>query len=199
MANTDAPFGFRPYGPVLHAEYYPLVTAVATACYIGDLMEAVNTGLVCKVFEGDTRMSVISDINGAAGDMMGVCIGLLDHKGDPVNRIAATEAGDGVVAGYALIADDPRQLFIAQEDGDTTPIAAASVGLNVDAIHTHTPTAKNNYLSKMELDSNTVHTTATLALRIVQSYKDDTVGSAYCRWIVIINPNAHFFASATAI
>ena len=199
MANTDAPFGFKPYGPVIHAEYYPLVTAVATACYVGDLIGAVNTGLVCAAFGGDTRMSVISQYAGAAGDIMGVCLGLLDYKGDPVNRIAASEAGDSVVAGYALVADDPRQLFLAQEDGDTTPIAAASIGLNADVISTHTPTAKNNYLSKMEIDSDTVNTTATLALRLVQSYKDDTVASAYCRWVVIIQPAAHFFSSATAV
>ena len=199
MANTDAPFGFKPFGPVLHADYYPLVTAVGTACYVGDLMDAVNTGLVCKAFGGDTRMSVISDYAGAAGDQIGVCIGLLDSNGDPVNRIAASEAGDGVVAGYALIADDPKQLFLAQEDGDTTPIAAASIGLNLDAISTHTPSAKNNYLSKMELNSDSVNTTATLAFRTVRSYKDDTVGSAYCRWIVIINPAAHFYSSDTAV
>ena len=199
MANTDAPFGFVPYGPVIHAEWYPLVTAVATACYVGDLMGAVNTGLVCAAFGGDTRMSVISQYAGAAGDMMGFCIGLQDENGDPVDHIAASEAGDGVVAGYALIADDPRQLALAQEDGDTTPIAAASIGLNADAISTHTPSAKNGYLSKMEIDSNTVNTTATLALRIVQSYKDDTVGSANCRFIVIIQPAAHFFSSATAV
>jgi hypothetical protein len=199
MANTDAPFGFSPYGEVLRAQWYPLVTAVATACYVGDLMAAVSTGLVCKAFGGDTRMSVISQPAGAAGRVMGVCVGLLNSSGDPVNRIAASEAGDGVVAGYALIADHPDQLFLAQEDGDTTPIAAASVGLNVDGISSHTPSAKNNYLSKMELDSNTVQTTNTLAMRLVQSYKDDSVGSAYCRWVVIVNPNAHFYNSATAI
>ena len=198
MANTDAPFGFKPYGDVLRANWYPIVTSNGTACFVGDLMGAVNTGLVCKVFDGDTRMSVISQYAGGAGDIMGVCLELMDSNGVPISYLPASTVGDGVVAGYALIADHPDQLFLAQEDGDTTPIAAASVGLNADAISTHTGNTTTG-LSKMEIDSDSVNTTNTLALRIVQSYKGDTVGSAWCRWVVIVNPNAHFFNSATAV
>lgn len=198
MANIDKPFGFIPYGNVLRAEWYPLVTSNATACHAGDLMGAVNTGLVCKVFDGDTRMSVISQYAGAAGDIMGVCLGILDSNGDPLLYLPVTTTGDSVVAGYALIADHPNQTFLVQEDGDTTPIAAASVGLNCNAISTHAGLTTTGR-SRMELDSDSVLTTATLAMRIVQSYKGDTVASAYCRWIVIVNPNCHFYSSATAV
>jgi len=198
MANTDAPFGFQPYGTVLRANWYPIVTSNATACFVGDLMGAVNTGLVCSVFGGDTRMSVISQYAGAAGDIMGVCLALMDSDGDPLLYLPATTTGNSVVAGYALIADDPMQTFLVQEDGVTTPIAAASIGLNCDAISTHTGSTTTGR-SKMELDSDTVATTDTLAMRVVASYKDDAVGTANCRFVVIVNPNAHFYSSATAV
>ncbi len=198
MANTDAPFGFKPYGPLLSAEWYPIATAYGTAVFVGDWVEITNTGLVCKVFGGDTRMGIEIDATGAAGDELGAVLELMDSNGDPISYLPASTTGDSVVAGYALVADHPMQEYLVQEDGDTTPIAAASVGLNVAMISTHTGDT-NTGKSKQEIDSNTVNTTSTLALRVLRSYPGDTVGSAYCRWVVIPNPNAHFKSSATAI
>lgn len=198
MANTDAPFGFVPYGKLLSADWYPVVASYATAIFVGDWVEITNTGLVCKIFDGETRMGVEIDATGAAGDELGAVLAILDHNGDPVKYLPASSAGDGVVAGYVLVADHPLQEYLVQEDGETTPIAAASVGLNVAMISTHSGSTVTGR-SKQEIDSNSVNTTNTLALRILRSYKDDTVGSAYCRWIVQPNPNAHFKSSATAI
>jgi hypothetical protein len=198
MANTDAPFGFVPYGKLLSADWYPVVASYATAIFVGDWVEITNTGLVCKIFDGETRMGVEIAATGAAGDELGAVLAILDHNGDPVKYLPASSAGDGVVAGYVLVADHPLQEYLVQEDGETTPIAAASVGLNVAMISTHSGSTVTGR-SKQEIDSDSVNTTNTLALRILRSYKDDTVGSAYCRWIVQPNPNAHFKSSATAI
>lgn len=198
MANTDAPFGFVPYGKLLSADWYPVVASYATAIFVGDWVEITNTGLVCKIFDGETRMGVEIDATGAAGDELGAVLAILDHNGDPVKYLPASSAGDGVVAGYVLVADHPLQEYLVQEDGETTPIAAASVGLNVAMISTHSGSTVTGR-SKQEIDSDSVNTNNTLALRILRSYKDDTVGSAYCRWIVQPNPNAHFKSSATAI
>jgi hypothetical protein len=198
MANVDSPFGFVPFGKLLSADWYPVATAYGTAIFVGDWVEVTNTGLACKVFGGDTRMGVEIDVTGAAGDELGAVLAVLDSNGDPLSYLPASTTGDGVVAGYVLVADHPMQEFLVQEDGDTTPIAAASVGLNVAMISTHTGNTTNGR-SRQEIDSNTVKTTNTLALRILRSYKDDTVGSAYCRWVVMPNPNAHFKSSATAI
>lgn len=198
MSNKDAPFGFKPHGPLLGAEWYPIATAYGTAVFVGDWVEITNTGLVCKALGGDTRMSIEIDATGAAGDELGAVLEIMDSNGDPLSYLPASTTGDGVVAGYALVADHPMQEYVVQEDGDTTPIAAASVGLNVAMISTHTGDT-NTGRSKQEIDSNTVNTTSTLALRILRSYRDDIVASAYCRWIVMPNPNAHFKSSATAI
>lgn len=198
MANTDAPFGFRPYGPVLRADWYPVATAYGTAIFYGDHVEITNTGLACKVFGGDTRLGVEIDVTGAAGDELGVVLAIMDSNGDPLSYLPASTTGDSVVAGYVLVADHPDQLYVVQEDGDTTPIAAASLGLNVAVISTHAGLTGNGK-SRMEIDSDSVNTTNTLAYRIIRSYPGDTVGSAYCRFIVQLNPNASFYASATAI
>ena len=198
MANVDSPFGFIPFGKLLSAEWYPVATAYGTAIFVGDWVEITNTGLVCKVFGGDTRLGVEIDVTGAAGDELGAVLAVLDSNGDPLSYLPASTTGDSVVAGYVLVADHPMQEFLVQEDGAVTPIAAASLGLNVAVISTHTGNTTNGR-SKQEIDSDSVNTTATLALRILRSYKDDTVGSAYCRWVVQPNPNAHFKSSATAI
>ena len=198
MANTDAPFGFIPYGKLLSADWYPVATAYGTAIYVGDWVEITNTGLVCKVFDGDTRLGVEIDATGAAGDELGAVLAILDSNGDPLKYLPASTLGDGVVAGYVLVADHPLQEFLVQEDGASTPIAAASLGLNVAMISTHSGSTTTGR-SKQEIDSDSVATTNTLALRVVKSYKDDTVGSANCRFIVQPNPNAHFKSSATAI
>ena len=41
--STDAAFGFIPWGPVLRAQLYSIVTSNAVAVYRGMLMEAVGT------------------------------------------------------------------------------------------------------------------------------------------------------------
>jgi len=198
MANNDAPFGFIPYGKLLSADWYPVASNYGTAIFVGDWVEITNTGLVCKVFDGDTRLGVEIDATGAAGDELGAVLAILDSNGDPLKYLPASTTGDGVVAGYVLVADHPLQEFLVQEDGASTPIAAASLGLNVAMISTHSGSTTTGR-SKQEIDSDSVATSNTLALRVVKSYKDDTVGSANCRFIVQPNPNAHFKSSATAI
>jgi hypothetical protein len=201
MANTDKPFGFKPYGPVLRAEWYPVGTAYGYSIFHNDPIQraATPTGLVCKVFGSDTRESVILQATtGAAAVTLGAAIGFMDSNGDPLLYLPASTTGDSVVAGYVLVADHPLQLFVVQEDGDGTPIAAANIGLNVEVILTHAGVAARG-TSRQEIDSSSVNTTNTFAYRLVRSYPGDTVASAYCRWIVIANPNAHYYSSATAL
>lgn len=201
MANTDKPFGFQPYGPVLHAEWYPVATAYGTAIYVNDPIQraASPTGLVCALFGGDTRESaILQAATGAAAVTLGAAIAFMDYKGDALGYLPATTTGDSVVAGYVLVADDPFQLYVAQEDGVGTPIAAANIGQNVEVVYTHSGST-STFRSGCEIDSSSVATTNTFSYRLVRSYPGDTVASAYCRWIVQPNPNAHFKSSATAL
>jgi len=193
MASVDAAFGLEPYEKLYPAHMYAVVTSVAVEMNVGDMVERVGEAVATPKL--GNLMKVVTEETGATGDALiaGVVLALFDENMDPVERIAASETGDGTIAGYALVADHPEQRYIVQEDGDTSSLQVADIGLNIDTIKTGTPAASNSYKSTMEIDSDTVNTTATLAMRILGVHPDDTIssdGSAgnYCRFIVKFNP-----------
>lgn len=195
LASTDAPSGFTPYGDVKCANAYALVTSYGTAVFIGDAMEIGGTAITTKLF-GTIQNAQVEE-TGAKGSMLGAVVGLLDSNGSPVNTIAATTVGDGTVAGYAMIIDDPNQRYLVQEDGDTASLVVANIGNNIDGISTHAGDTDTG-LSKMELDSDTVNTTSTLAWKLLGVHPDDTISSdasagTNCRFIVM--PNSSHAAS----
>lgn len=192
MANLDNAHGLKVWGEMLGANLYAIVTEYAAAVYHGAMMEHSGTSSATKY--GGAIPGCAVEEAGAAGSILGAVVGLFDSDMDPVKYIAAATVGDGVVAGYALIADHPQQKFEAQEDGETTPIAAASIGLNADMAGTGGSTTTG--ISTMEIDSDTVATTATLAVKVLASHPDDTINSANGRFIVMIN--SHHNASNVA-
>jgi len=194
MANSDAPFGLKPIGPIISANLYAVATAYGTAIYKGDLMEANGTSYATG--RGQLQGCGVEE-EGAAGSLLGACLGLYDSNYIPLMYMPASTTGNSTIAGYALIADSPDQRYVAQEDGDTTPIAAASIGLNADMISTHTGN-NDTGVSKMEIDSNTVNTTSTLALKVLDVYEDDEIASAYCRFICKLNA-AHRGANTAGV
>ena len=192
MASTDAPFGFMPYGDILRANWYAIVTEYATAVHVGDAAEIGGTAITTK--RRGTIQNMQVEETGAAGSMLGSVLSLEDSSGVPVSYLAASTVGDGTVAGYALISDHPQQVYIAQEDGDTSSIVAANIGLNVEGISTHSGDT-NTGRSKMELDSSSVATTGTLAWKLIGVHPDDSISSAgaagnHARFIVMVN-SAH--------
>lgn len=75
------------------------------------------------------------------------------------------EGGDAV-ARLAYVVDDPNVIFEVEEDADTTPIAAASIGLNATfALGTGSTTTG---LSAAVIDSSSVATTNTLHLQVLR-------------------------------
>lgn len=82
------------------------------------------------------------------------------------NTLDYCPGGAGTPAMWIGVVDDPNVVFQAQEDGDTTPIVVASVGLNVTLI-TAADCNTTTGLSVAAIDSNTVNTTATLQLKIL--------------------------------
>lgn len=199
MASTDAAFGFQPWGEVLRANIYAIVTANATALGPGMLMEAVGAGLTTKHF--GTIQSAISEEGGAAGSILGAVLACFDENYMPVSYIAATTTGDGTIAGYALIADHPQQMYIAQEDGDTSSLAVADIGLNVEAIGTGVSTTTG--LSTMEIDSSSKNTTATIGMKLLGVHPDDTISADaaagnHARFICMVN-TAHLAPNVAGI
>jgi hypothetical protein len=176
---------------------YPVATTYATAIFKGDLVgEGSPTGIVCAALGGDTRPQVEILVTGAASATAGVVQAVYDKDMLPIMYLPASTAGDAVVAGYVAVYADPDAEYLVQEDGASTPIAVANILYNINAISTHTGNTDTG-VSKMEIDSDSVNTTATLALKILRTWPGDTVASAYCRWVVKLNtPNLAVNATA---
>ncbi len=202
MANKDAPFGFRPWGVVLRQRVYKVATAPAIHICIGDMVEGDNqSGVTGKwgllpIIKDDV---VIASGDGATFKKLGVVLSLMDENKDPIQYIDVGRVGDGVVAGYAMVADDPAQLFVAQGD---TAFAAADMELNYDI----TVTALNQPntltgLSQMEIAIAGCVVTATFPLRLyAQSHPDeDTYAAVGCRMVCSINPDCHQYGTGTPV
>jgi hypothetical protein len=170
----DGPFGFIPYGPVIRANMYALVTNLAVATARGSLMQSTAAALLTPKM--GYLQQADSEETGADGSIIGAVLAVFDHDMNPVSYLAAATVGDGVISGYALIADSPAQLYLAQEDGDTSSLAAADVGQNVEAIGTTIDTARG--ISLMEVDSSSKNTTSTIALKLMGFHPDDTIMAA---------------------
>jgi len=183
MSNLDRAFGLEPIGKMLGANLYAFATSNAAAIYLQCLVEHNGTSYTTRKGAGIPGCYV--EETGAAGSLLGSVIALFDSDMNPINYLPITTTGDAIVAGYALVADHPMQQFLIQEDGDTTPVAAASIGLNADLTGTGGSTVTG--LSTQEIDSDTVNTTSTLAVKILRAHPDDTVATANCRFIVQVN------------
>lgn len=95
---------------------------------------------------------------------------------------------------YVLVADDPNTIFEIQEDSVGGSIAATDISNNYNLISG----ADNGYLSGWMLDSSSKATTATLQLKIIcaSPRQDNTFGSSYCKFWVIINNHAYRIGQA---
>ena len=201
MANNDAPFGFKPWGEVLRANIYGVITAPTINVMTQDM---VHGGIDSVASARLGQIPAIEDANiipatpGGTAKIMGAVLACFDENMVPCPYIAAGEVGDGTVAGYVLLADHPDQMFYAQEDGDTAAIVAADLMLNFDI---YSPALSlgttSTGISLQEIDSNSHNTTVTIALKLFgMAYPNqDTVGSAGCRWICQVNPSAHLWGS----
>jgi hypothetical protein len=169
---------------------YAVVTSNAVAVFHQQMVELSGEALVTQ--QGELT-GVIQESEGSAGDIVGSVTAIFLHNFDPVSYIPVTTIGDGCIAGYVMVADHPYQRFLIDEDGDTTPIAAANVGYNCDC--TAEVGNVRTGLSTMQLDSTDVNTTATLMFRLLNFHPHDTVATAHCRWIVSMN--THFMAHDT--
>ena len=201
MASTDAPFGFAVYGECLRERLYAVNTEPVIGFYVGDCVlhggSAVATAFgTLPILEDGAVVDGVADTQ----KLVGVVTACFDEHMDPVKYIAATEAGDGTVAGFVMVADHPDQLFLVQEDGTTNAIDLADVGQNADIVSaTNNEGNANTGLSTQQLASDTVAATAALDVKLQFPHPDDTVGNdtnCYARWIVSIN--THFYDSFNA-
>uniref|UniRef100_A0A6M3KEY0 Putative structural protein n=1 Tax=viral metagenome TaxID=1070528 RepID=A0A6M3KEY0_9ZZZZ len=193
MANTDWAFGFQPYQKLLRANYYAISTAPTIGFYHGDICGVSGANLLTPGM-GYLPGLLYTAVPDGLDNLIGSIVALFDYKMDPTPYIIPATVGNSVIAGYALIADDPAQLFIGREDFDGGAIAAASGSVNANIISValcagNTKTGR----SRQMIDSSTAATTAALNLKLygphpndVSLVADDTPGASGdegARWI----------------
>lgn len=189
MPNVDAPSGFRPVRRLsglplgaLFKAYIP--SSDSTAVFIGDLVKFDgSSGAAGLVVQGEDLEGVPSVIRAAIGDwdalgtdnhavIAGVVVGF---KPDPDNLMYKHRAASTNRIVY-ICPIDQDVIFEIQEDADTTPLAAADIGLNVAMVQTQAGSAVTG-LSGMELDSSSKATTNTLPVKLLGLSK--RVGNAF--------------------
>ena len=186
MANADIARGFVPVN-ALGANYcgaatrYFIPASDSTAMAVGD----------CVRYAGSSDADGVPTCVRATATqaLVGVIVGFTADKDyeSQTHRTAST-------ARYALVADDPNQLFVGQQDGTIT---AADIGLNFNLLATAVDTA--NGLSGMEIDTSTAATTATFPFKCmaVDLRPDNEIG-ANTDCIVKINNHQHGSHTGTA-
>lgn len=175
MANTDHAIGFQPYGEVLRARYYAVITAPTINVFVGDAVVAggVNTltpkmGYLMAIEDGAVP-------DGAAG-LLGSVLACFDEDFDPISYIAVGRVGNSTIAGYVLVADHPDQQFVAREDFGDNAIDLAEGSMNCDIISValclgNTKTG----ISTQLLDSSTAAATAALQVKIYSPHPNDVL------------------------
>lgn len=139
MANTNAPFGFRPIkrkdGQAYHGgvNTYPVASATGANFGVGSLMKRTGSGNYVTVATNGTAPTI------------GVCIGVQyrDSRGNVQflpNWVTGTVTFNSEDA-KALIVDDPAIVFLIQSN--STGVAAADIG-QFAGVTIGTPDANGN-------------------------------------------------------
>ena len=193
MASTATPYGLRPLKmlggqPMSHGiTRYKIASAYAANVFYGDLVKLVAAGTIEKD-TGTTTANPVGVFLGCEYELTDE--GLYHRQYWPTGTTVKT----GTTA-WAYVADDPDMLFAMQAD-DT--LDQTALGANAAIVQGSGSTSTG--MSGVSLDADTVDTTATLPIRIVD-YIDNVahsaLGDAFTDMVVRIN--THFNRNATAI
>jgi hypothetical protein len=190
MANIDAAFGLRPIAKVGSAPggttgttKYSIADNQSTAIFTGDPVKYKSDGTVEVATAGDA----------SCGVFMG-CFYTDPTTSKPTYKNyfpASLSPGDAI----AFVADDPDQLFIAQQDSDSSNIVAADLNLNADLVFGSGSTTTG--ISGVEIDSSSKNTTATLQVRLVDFYDIPSNDATTNNSVLVVKINNHQLGSHT--
>ena len=190
MANIDAAFGLRPIAKVGSAPggttgttKYSIADNQSTAIFTGDPVKYKNDGTVEVATAGDA----------SCGVFMG-CFYTDPTTSKPTFRNyfpASLSPGDAI----AFVADDPNQLFIAQQDSAAGNIVAADLNLNADLVFGAGSTTTG--MSGVEIDSSTKNTTAALQVRLIDFYDVPSNDATANNSVLVVKINNHQLGSHT--
>lgn len=125
MANTNAPYGFRPLrhgsGGVIRHSKRRIASGYATAIYAGDPVKLLNTGVINLAAAGDRILGIFAGCN------------LVKSDGTVMFSPywPASTASLGAADVEAFVYDDPNIIYQVQSGG--TP-AVADIGLLADHV-----------------------------------------------------------------
>ena len=190
MANIDQAFGLRPIAKVGSAPggttgttKYSIADNQGTAIFTGDPVKYKSDGTVEVATAGDP----------SCGVFMG-CFYTDPTTSKPTFRNhfpASLSPGDAI----AFVADDPDQLFIAQQDSDGSNLVAADLNLNADLVFGAGSTTTG--MSGVEIDSSTKNTTAALQVRLIDFYDVPSNDATANNSVIVVKINNHQLGSHT--
>ena len=190
MANIDQAFGLRPIAKVGSA---PGGTTGTTKYSIADNQgTAIFTGDPVK-FKNDGTVEVAAAGNPSCGVFMG-CFYTDPSTSKPTFRNffpASLSPGDAI----AFVADDPNQLFIAQQDSAAGNIVAADLNLNADLVFGAGSTTTG--MSGVEIDSSSKNTTAALQVKLLDFYDAPSNDATANNSVLVVKINNHQLGSHT--
>jgi len=201
MASFSSPYGLRPTGKMTGRDggaiaSLPLTVNNATAIFYGDPIHLAS-GVITPCTASPTTSQ-------NANTPVGVFVGC--RYTDPVRGLVCSQylPANAVNSGFTNIiieyCDDPNQRFVVQADG---PVGLNKIGQNAALTNFgNGSTATGN--SKVQLQSSSIATTATLAVKIVDlvnSTSDSPAGSvpgdAFTDVIVVWNQGVHAYENQT--
>ena len=100
-----------------------------------------------------------------------------------------TAASDAI----AFVADDPDQLFIAQQDSDATNLVAANLNENCNLVFGSGSTTTG--MSGVEIDSSSKNTTAALQVKLIDFYDTPSNDATANNSILVVKINNHNLGS----
>ena len=170
MANQDSAFGLRPIGKVGQnrdnqglSEYS--IAASSTAIYFQDPVKALATGYIGVAAAGDPLLGSLNGIFYTAATT---------NKPTWANNLAGSNAATDIVG---FVSDDPYERFEVQTDNSGAS-AQTDVFMNYDILYAAGDSA--NYVSKVELDDSTLHSTTgqLKVLGVSKEIKNNDLASA---------------------
>lgn len=173
-----------PYG-ACRKNYYRLTTSNASALYLGHPMDLDANGRAVVAANGDEKR------------MLGPVLGFLSTSKDSIpSGMADLTQGSYLPANtdaYVLIADDPGQLFMIQEDTGGTALAETNIGNTATwAIRTSSGNDTTGY-STVELDRSDIAADNSGALQVlglvpyINSDGSENTWGNYAKLLVRIN------------
>jgi hypothetical protein len=193
MANTVAPYGFKPVQYAWGTSYdgrcrpYIALSSYATALYKGDpvVITGTSNSTAIRGFQPGILPTINRATAGADNAITGVIVGFL-----PLSGAESLVYGAASTDRIALVADNPDLLFAIQDDASGT-LAVTDVGNNANFV---TSTSGSNFtgLSGVQLDATTPATTANFQLTIISLYDipGNDVGLS-AQWLVRINRHTY--------